>query len=301
MEVCIPFYLDVDCLRACLDSVKRFIDPERVLVNNADPAIDITDVLEKSGLSCMITVVPGEIYGPDPSAVATKYRATARKTDHCGCLDYLFSKTESEVVLVLDQDCLLTRPITPLLKRIEEGTVLLGPLDLFCVMGEQVKGQKIYNYVPRLTPLPGYIHASFMLMNAKMIKEKIGVTPFRYPTNVKPFGYGLLGAEPYYGATYSCRREGLPIEFMFMLPGCYGICAELAYDNKVYAVHLWYSSRTDVMNPEESYDYFWEEGTEKSNGHYVTGLVNVGWLQTEKKRFLQDYWSHNLKIKWGLL
>lgn len=282
METCIPFYLDVDSLRACLDSVKRFVKPERVLVNNASPEIDITQVCEESGLPYVVTSLIG--------------------TDHCAVLDYLFSKTTSNPVLVLDQDCLLTRPITPLLKRIEQGTILLGPLDLFCATGEHIKGQKIHNFISRLTPIPGYMHACFMLMNAATIREKFGSTPFRYPVAVKPFGYGILGAEPYYGLTYYCRKAGLPIDFMFMLPGCYGICAELAYDNNVYAVHLWYSSRVigmkDVKNGK--IDYAWEDGDEKDAGRWVHGNVEANWLQTEKQRFLQDYWNNQLKIKWGL-
>ena len=283
MEVCIPFYLDTNCLRASLDAVKRFVKPNRVLVNNASPEIDITQICENSGLSYTITKcarIQDGVY-----------------TDHCGCLDLLFSKTESDTVLVLDQDCLLTQPITPLLKRIEKGTVLLGPLDLYCATGEHIKGQKIHNFVSRLTPLPGYIHACFMLMNAKVIREKFGTMPFRFPSDVKPFGYGILGAEPYYGLTYYCRKAELPIDFMFMLPGCYGICAELAYDNFVYAVHLWYSSRVVGKQPHELLDYVWKDGT--IQGQWLNA-VEVGWLQTEKQRFLQDYWSNKLKIKWGM-
>jgi len=287
LEVCIPFYLDVECLHACLDAVKRFVKPEHVLVNNASPEIDITQICEESELPCTIT---------NQARIQNKVY-----TDHCGSLDHLFSKTESDTVLFLDQDCLLTRPITPLLKRIEKGTVLLGPLDLFCVTGDHVKGQKIHNFVARLTPIPGYIHTSFMLMNAKVVREKFGGTPFRYPSNVKPYGYGVLGAEAYYGITYYCRKAALPIDFMFMLPGCYGTCAELAYDNKVYGVHLWYSSRVIGMNPDELLDYAWEDGVqEDGRGNWVLGNVEVGWLQSEKKRFLQDYWGGKLKIKWGL-
>lgn len=295
MEVCIPFFLDTESLRACLDAVKRFVKPDHVLVNSASPEIDITKICEDSGLNCSVVTVPGEVYSPFNMRVQ-------RKTDHCGCLDNLFSKTESDTVLVLDQDCLLTRPITPLLKRIEKGTVLLGPLDLFFVTGDHVKGQKIHNFVARLTPIPGYIHACFMLMNADVIREKIGDTPFRYPSTVKLFGYGTLGAEPYFGITYYCRKAELPIDFMFMLPGYYGTCAELAYDNKVYAVHLWYSSRVIGMKPDELLDYAWEDGVQKDGrGNWVPGNVEVGWLQAERERFLQDYWNRDLKIKWGLL
>ena len=281
MEVCIPFFLDLDSLRACLDAVKRFAKPEHVLVNNASPEIDITQICEDSELNYSVTVLT--------------------KTDHCACLDNLFSKSQSDTILVLDQDCLLTRPITPLLNQIEKGTVLLGPLDLFFVTGEHVKGQKIHNFVTRLTPLPGYIHACFMLMNANVIRKKFGNTPFRYPLNIKLFGYGTLGAEPYFGITYYCRKAGLPIEFMFMLPGYYGTCAELAYENMVYAVHLWYSSRIIGKKSKDFLDYAWEDGAgEDGCGRWLAGNVEVGWLQSEKQRFLEDYWNNKLKIKWGL-
>jgi len=282
MEVCIPFFLDVDCLHACLDAVKRFVRPSHVLVNNASPERDITLIYQKLDLPVTVTSLTG--------------------TDHCEVLNYLFSKTVSDTVLILDQDCLLTQQIAPLLNRIAEGTVLLGPLDLFCPTGQHVKGQKIHNFVARLTPIPGYIHACFMLINARTVREKLGSTPFRYPLNVKPFGYGILGAEAYYGITYYCRKLNLPIEFMLMLPGNYGISAEIAYENQVYAIHLWYSSAVSANQADAYLDHVWMDGDDKneSGGWAMEGIVKVEWLQAERQRFLEDYWNNDLKIKWGL-
>ena len=244
--------------------------------------IDLTQICEESGLPCEVIVYPGESQATFPPS----------KFSHSEYLNYLFSKTESDIVLFLDQDCLVLRPIGSLLKRLEKGTVLLGPLDLFFVAGDHVKGQHMHNWIARQSPPPGYIHAAFMLLNAGVVREKFGATEvFSYLPDVKLKEH--FGGEPYYGITQRCRRAQLPIDFMFMLPGYYGVCAELAYDGLVYAVHLWYSCRIIGKKPDEFLDYYWEDGK------WSYDLVNVGWLMSEKQRFLEDYWNGKLKTRWG--
>jgi hypothetical protein len=159
--------------------------------------------------------------GPGFSAWSTKIGLDTLLYSHTKGLQFLLNyaaEKGDEKIVFLDQDCILSHNIDDLLSKLGKKVIMIGAR---------------YGKSTRL------VHASFMLLNAKIIHEFFGVFSFFHENSSVP--------ETYHGLSVKLKGK-----ILFLESQNHGEIPSLcsySIDGKKYAWHAWHSSRTVGFSP----------------------------------------------------
>jgi len=264
LEICLPFNDNFRCLKAAAAGIKRFVPEPSVLLHVQKPD-------QKSGALKVFSDLS------IPAKVITEGEHPSH--DMTGIMDDLFAAATADIVIMTEQDVFLVRDLDPLLSLAKDGPFdVIGPLDTMFIDRSQAAGRPMYGDYSRLSPRPGYIHSSLMVLNRPRVKELAGIRPFRVNPAEHLFGRGVLGAEVYYGICqrYYTAGQAKRLVFLRQLHGAYGYSAELRFHDELFAHHLFFSSTRE--------------------GYVKSGFLDnetCAWLSFEENRFL-DWYEHDV-------
>lgn len=254
IDVCIPFYRNFDSFDVALKLIRKHVESPRILLHVQD-----SDEVNRALAICSGNDLPSTVVSSGPLG------------DMSEIMDGLFAAGTNRFVLMTEQDVFITRNIYPLVQFLS-GTHFdaMGPLDTLFIDRLHAYGRPHYGTYTRLCPKPGYFHSSFILLNRDAVTKIAGGRPFKMPDGAKLFGYGFLGAEPYYGLCerYSLYRDRLI--FLRQLHGRFGWSADICLGEDCYARHSYFSSTRDG---------YLKDGFLSANDH--------AWLEAEEKKSME--------------
>jgi hypothetical protein len=255
---CLSHYNAPDFLNATLHAIRRHYPDARIIVADAS------------------SVWPEFCAA---KSVCARYEAELHPLLNChrhtGLLNYMFRKITTPLAVYLDQDCVLLESLDLLLQKMAEGILLAGPRDEIGITHPNACAlyPKLRN--GRLRINPQFIHASLMVMNIGQMRPWIGRQPFRWDP-----AWGPHPLERYYGFTERVRRKApRAILDLDSEHTGYGMGTVYLYGGRPLAYHNWFSGQV-----------FGQSGK-------MEGLLDAGWLRTEMKRFLADYWDDKVDFK----
>lgn len=254
IDVCIPFYRNFASLNVALKLIKKHVPDPNLLFH-------VQEYTEDDGVFHVARSL----------GLESKVKSMGNVGDMADIMNGLFAAGISRFVLMTEQDVFLTRSIEPLVLWLSNGQFdAMGPLDTLFIDQLHAHGRPHYGTYTRLCPKPGYFHSSFILLNREAVTKIAGERPFKMPEGVKLFGYGFLGAEPYYGLCerYSAHRDRLI--FMRQLHGRFGWSSDIYLGETCYARHSYFSSTRD--------------------GYLKDGFLSAedhAWLETEEKKSME--------------
>lgn len=253
IDICIPVFNNLRCLRIMARGLRRFGVPCRVLLH-----VQLEAERKESEEAFSLLGIP----------VSTVSVGNQFGQNMAERMDRLFECCESEWVVFMEQDTFLFVSLEAVISYLALWEFwIAGPLDTFLYDHPNAKGMPKYGTYARLSPMPGYLHSSLLFIQRDRVPKK----PFGVPTGFRFQGYGVLGAEPYYGLRLNVP-DARRISFLRQQHSSYGWAADiLATDWKV-ATHLYYS------------------GTK--TGYFKEGFLTPAeyeWLCSEEDRFLKDY------------
>jgi len=154
--------------------------------------------------------------------------------NHTIGLQYLINHSANQnddVIVFLDQDCIVNIKLDSLISKLNANNLLIGARDVVEIPKDYglIKKRMLRNY-------PGKVHASFMIMQPAKICEMLGK---RSLFDRKTF-------EPYHGISKKLNNKIIFLDTKVHdeIP----LLTSYSYENKIYAWHSWYSSRTTRMN-----------------------------------------------------
>jgi len=256
---CFAHYNAPHFLEVSLDAVRRHYHNERIIV---------TDASSVWPEFCTVKSVCSR-YGAELHPLLNYHR-------HTGLLNYMFRKAATDIVVFLDQDCVLLNRLDVLLELAASGTTLIGPSDEMCLTHQNLCSvyPEVANRCFRVAP--EFIHASLMVVNAARVRAWSKHRPFRWRNE-----WGTHPLERYYGLTELVRRNqpGEIISLNSYHTG-YGLGTVYVHAGHPIAYHNWYSGQV-----------YGQSGK-------LDKVFDADWLRAESKRFLNDYW--NGKVDFGL-
>jgi glycosyltransferase involved in cell wall biosynthesis len=148
------------------------------------------------------------------------------------------AEASDEVAVFLDQDCILADGIDDLIAKLNSETLLVGVRDYVVIPKdyEYLKKGKLRNY-------HDVVHASFMIVHPQLIRRVYGKYSFFSKRGVY---------EPYHGLSMNMLGKILFLETKMhpQIP----FLTIYTYNDKSYALHAWYSSRTIELSPNSTLD-----------------------------------------------
>jgi hypothetical protein len=150
---------------------------------------------------------------------------------HTMALQFLlnYSACQSDkYAIFLDQDCILSRNILPLMRELDRGALLVGVRDYLSI-------PKDYGQLKRRLARQAYnlVHASFMMLQPQKIHDMFG--------NISLYGERRV-REPFQGISY--RAAGKILYLDMKMHDEIPFLTSYHYRGETYAWHAWYSSRT---------------------------------------------------------
>jgi glycosyltransferase involved in cell wall biosynthesis len=189
---------------------------------------------------------------------------------HAVALQLLLNESadeQDEVLVFLDQDCILSDNIDALISKLSNDILLVGVRDDVVVPKDYgpLKKGKIRNY-------PEMVHASFMIVQPQKIRQIYGKYSFFNKRGIY---------EPYHGFSLNMLGKILFLETQMhpQIP----FLTIYTYSGKPYALHAWYSSRTTTLAPDamlDGYPVGWLKEANKQAFEYMQEKV----AQTSQKQ-----------------
>lgn len=274
IDICIPFYKNIECLSIVAWGLKSQLRDRNsigtIVLHIQEPHDEgkAREVFDLHGFRVRVASFGSDV----PMTMATY-------------MDRMFNVCDSPWVVMMEQDTFLHCAIDLLVGTIRDhGFVAAGPMDSMIYNNIHARKQSLYGEYARLSPQPGFFHSSLIILDRLAVAAK-STTPFTMPGNFKMHGTGTLGGESYYGL-----RVNLSANNSVMLPGRdrellaffnqthsnYGYAADIDFQGRKIATHLYYSSTRDG---------------------YVGSLFSAeerDWIASEEKRFLSDYGNREL-------
>jgi hypothetical protein len=172
------------------------------------------------------------------------------------------AKQSDEIAVFLDQDCILSTQVDELFSKFSQDIILIGARDSW-------RGHTYSKFV----------HNSFMIMQPKSIRRAFGKSSF-YDSRTDSFGSNL---GDHAGLSFKALGKILYLEPRTndKIP----LLTSYSYNEKIYAWHAWYSSRTIGLTNQESID-----------GYPVVWLDIVRKNEYEFMMQLHEKTAANLKI-----
>lgn len=251
----IPHFNAAEFLSVTLHAVRRHHPQSRIIVADSTSA---WEQYQGAKRAC-------ERFGAELRALPWGFRHTA-------LLNYLLGQAQGTRAVFLDQDCVPLGSLSPLLHKLSDDILLIGPRDRmvvehprFCLKYPHWAGVAMRDY-------PDYIHASLMVVDTARVRTLFGSAPFTWSRDL-----GRQPLEKYYGL---CQRL-LATRPAAMIPlesrhSGYGLGMFYLYEGRPVAYHNWYSGRIHGKQGE-------------------LDALDIDWLRAEMARFLEDYWNGTLQ------
>lgn len=255
---CIPHFNAPIFLEATLTAIQRHHPRSRILVSDASSSWSEF---------CAARAVAQKL--------GVEFHPLTGRHRHTGLLNYMFSCVHSPIAVFLDQDCILLGSLEGLFQEIRRGQWLAGPRDemfldhpRFVEHSPEMRGF-------RFRAAPQFVHASLLVANVPEIRARSGDRPFRWQDS-----WGPHPLERYYGISQLVLAEDpSKITFAEARHTAYGLGQAYCHRQYLLAYHNWYSGQI-----------YGQQGK-------MDGLFEVGWLNQESKRFLDDWWKGSLKLE----
>ena len=187
----------------------------------------------------------------------TLFSAKPVYPDHTVALQFLLNyaaKQSDEIAVFLDQDCILSNSIEGLAAKLNNDHLLVGARDYVVTPKEygQLKPGKLRKY-------PNRVHASFMILQPKRIRQLFGDYSFFHPKVISERHYEL-----YHGLSY--RLQGRIVFLETKMHREIPLLTSYFHQSTTYAWHAWYSSRTVGLSDQD-----------------FLGSLQVSWLREVRK------------------
>jgi hypothetical protein len=193
---------------------------------------------------------------------------------HCDMavkLNRLFAAGANDWVVMMEQDTFCWSPLDTLAMALQDrGFICGGLVDTYHYSHPNARAMPLYGQYGRLSPEPGYFHSSLILFSREAASKH--PNPFSIPDRFKMHGTGVLGGEPYYGLRINLGADRSKLAFFNQSHGPYGYSADIHFEGRPLATHLFYSST--------------KEGYRKDK---FLSEAEYQWLCAEEDRFLEDY------------
>lgn len=162
-------------------------------------------------------------------------------------------------LVILDQDCIITRRVDDLAETLDNGILIVGARD--SVQKSQSFGSERMTF----RDWPDCVHASFMMLKPRVIVEKFG-------RKALMDGFAF---EPYHGL--SKRAKGKILFLESEMHPTIPMLTRYHLEGETYAWHSWYSSRVAGMKRTEMLNYLkvgWIEDSVKQSYEFLSNLSN---------------------------
>lgn len=171
------------------------------------------------------------------------------------------SKRSDEILIFLDQDCILCNRIDRLASMLNKDTLIVGARDYVVIpkdFGPLRQG--------KLRNAHNFVHASFMILQPKRIRQLFGDYSFFHWNAVR---------EPFHGI--SIKASGKILFLETKMHDNIPLLTSYFYKGVTYAWHAWYSSRVVGLSSQELLDGLpvsWLRETRRLTYEYMKKLHN---------------------------
>lgn len=260
-DICIPVNHNLNCLKVAIAGWAKHLEDKKSVrkfilhIQHKEEEAEALEIISQFGFEAEVVS-----YGiHQENMVHPMNRMLA------GC--------KSKWVVMAEQDLFIRYPIDLLINELQASQfICAGPIDTFYYDNINARNQPAYGRYGRLSGDPGHYHSSLIILNREEVLSR-STNPFSIKEGTIIHGTGVFGGEMYHGLRLNIEQKKSELAFFRQQHTNYGYGAEITFDGRKLATHLYYSSHQKVYTD--------------PGGHL--SQAEAEWLKNEELRFLKDY------------